>query len=300
MKIIQLLLLLNLSTSILSFKCMFCFDWEEKFFCGEDGNTYDSYCKMKCAKVTKKAKGKCKKSCDCSREFNPVCGVDGRTYPNYCQAQCDGIEVRCKGMCKQEQSACGCSQKVDPICGDNGITYQNSCQCQCKNIKIKYQGKCVNNYYQQNIYPVHQNSYNTIDHYHAPQIENYQLNQVHTPYGMKSNLNYSQIQSIPQNRPHIHRRHVHPQVIQRAPQRIIQRAPQQIIQRAPKQIIQRAPQQIIQHNQNYVVQKKRYFAPNRCNCPQVIQPVCGSDGIRYENSCQAQCKKVTIIFGNQC
>ncbi len=46
--------------------------------------------------------------------------------------------------------------------------------------------------------------------------------------------------------------------------------------------------------------KVAYEGECRCNCPAVIDPVCGEDGSTYNNSCEAACAGVKVKHDGAC
>ncbi|XP_069466169.1 agrin isoform X1 [Ambystoma mexicanum] len=179
--------------------------------CGDNGQTYDNDCKMartgaiqgieiqkvrsgqcqgqdKCKEECKfnavclNRRGSARCTCDrvtCDGAYKPVCGRDSRTYSNDCErqrAEChqrSAIPVKHEGPCdlttpspcldsectfgatcvvKNQKAVCECQQVCqtvyDPICGSDNRTYGNACELDSmacilkKEIKVKHKGPC--------------------------------------------------------------------------------------------------------------------------------------------------------------
>ena len=115
--------------------------------CGCDGNTYENSCYAEVAGVTSWTNGACGSGCVdpslidpnaiCPLVYAPVCGCDGITYDNSCYAENFG------GVLSYTEGACGaldcidsslinldaiCPTVINPVCGCNGVTYNNECE----------------------------------------------------------------------------------------------------------------------------------------------------------------------------
>uniref|UniRef100_A0A9J7XU99 Agrin n=1 Tax=Cyprinus carpio carpio TaxID=630221 RepID=A0A9J7XU99_CYPCA len=180
--------------------------------CASDGHTYDSECQMERTalqnnlELKKISSGSCKEkggcpngckfnamcllengefrcSCDpiqCDGTYKPLCGMDGKTYLNDCERKLEecwtetDIPVKQQGPCdlnlespclkktcefgavcvvKNSEPVCECSdacpQNQDPVCGSDGHTYSSSCQMKAmgcalqKQIQMKHKGPCA-------------------------------------------------------------------------------------------------------------------------------------------------------------
>jgi len=92
-------------------------------------------------------------TCICNGPYQPVCGCNGVTYTNICAAYNAGVNSWSSGGCNSNGctdstrvcSSCICSQIYAPVCGCNGITYPNSCYAANAGVLFWTTGACINN-----------------------------------------------------------------------------------------------------------------------------------------------------------
>ncbi len=129
----------------------------------------EEYCRLgSCAAET----GVCRpRPTDCGNEWAPVCGCDGLSYPNDCYAARAGMSLSFYGLCYHERcfdnQLCGaagycrfeechvgsgfcsprpttCPDVVNPVCGCDGNSYENECWANLDGVSVAYQGQCPN------------------------------------------------------------------------------------------------------------------------------------------------------------
>jgi len=145
---------------------------------GAAGDTCDDdqYCRLSPGECADDAEGECAdKPHSCPSVYAPVCGCDGVTYDNRCRAASAGVNVASMGECDSE-TACGgtagdtcgddqfcnrpegecaddaegvcmdrpqvCPPILDPVCGCDGVTYENACVAHGAGVTISAQGEC--------------------------------------------------------------------------------------------------------------------------------------------------------------
>lgn len=133
--------------------------------CGSDGLTYANRCEANCAGVSVLADGQCAPECDppdcdtscpsgyqrdelgcetcdcldpcdaCENTVEPVCSLNGRTFQNQCLAECEGEQVLHSGECgcESDETDCECAElECTEECSDGYALDDRGCPtCRC-------------------------------------------------------------------------------------------------------------------------------------------------------------------------
>jgi len=283
--------------------------------CGSDGNTYGNACEAQCAGVNNYTQGECNTggtTCDLLTRitFNPdLCSqclteiavyeyyghsflvYDGRN--SHCSdaittvVNCDSGATYCQeggiaGLScgsffsvatKKEviltddcSGGCNCPAVVDPVCGSDGNTYNNACEAQCAGVSIANQGPCVStcdlgiDYCNEAVRSASLYSYFYNGAYRTYVVEQPVLNPTDLPVVVKDCSTGQVFCTAGFGGSNCGN--------------FFQSATE------VRQIFNRDTD-----------------CDQGCYCPQVYDPVCGSDGKTYGNSCEAECAGVSWTHG---
>nr|XP_045585762.1 serine protease inhibitor dipetalogastin-like isoform X1 [Procambarus clarkii] len=216
--------------------------------CGSDGKSYANDCLLNVAicnnpNLKKLHDGPCsggsKPRCPtvCTLEYKPVCGTDGKTYSNRCALEVEAcnnpqlkLRIAYEGECRHKNPCPkACTLQYDPVCGTDGKTYSNLCDLEVEacnnpqlNLKVAHKGECRP-----------QNQCNSV----CPQIYQPVCGTDGKTYSNQCTLDVAAC-----NNPQLHLRTAY---------------------------------------------QGECRPQNQCNsvCPQIYQPVCGTDGKTYSNQC---------------
>lgn len=121
--------------------------------CGVDGITYGNLCRLQYYNITLAYNGTCGSlssgipyvpknlPCNCPTVVQPVCTLSGVTFESNCILQCNLQVAATQAPCKTQ---CGCNSDYTPVCGVDGRTYDNKCLLQCVNVQLAGFGECSN------------------------------------------------------------------------------------------------------------------------------------------------------------
>ena len=88
--------------------------------------------------------------CACNSAYNPTCGNNGVTYASRCRMECANVALSHNGPCnyfnwlESPHFNCPCDYQFAPVCGQDGSTYENTCAIKCGHQAIKHEGACLN------------------------------------------------------------------------------------------------------------------------------------------------------------
>ena len=82
--------------------------------------------------------------CRCAADLTPVCSQDGRTFTNMCEAACAGVLQVTAGACTTPliPPPCICTREYVPVCSRDGRTFANQCMARCAGVTDYTPGEC--------------------------------------------------------------------------------------------------------------------------------------------------------------
>lgn len=252
--------------------------------CATDNMTYNNVCLFECAKLKYKeleikSHGECDEAentkaaeeplCFCTMEFFPLCGSDDKTYSNECMLKCaqrktNGLELKHSGECGRENrisdetdsnmEPCVCPLIYSPICGSDDRTYSNECDFNCEKKR------------NEELEITHTGECrDAVDAWPDAETSPCVCNDIYLPVCGSDNNDYSNECELNCER----NRDANLEVKYHG----------------------RCEDGDFLQQGNEV--ENLPFDEQRCVCPLILRPLCGSDGVQYDNECHFDCARRT-------
>lgn len=103
--------------------------------CGCDGTTYDNACRAAKAGVTVSETGACQAATACGGSAGGTCASD-----QYCKRDSGQCSANAQGVCTPKPTSC--STTLSQVCGCDGTTYNNACRAAEDGVNVSHTGVC--------------------------------------------------------------------------------------------------------------------------------------------------------------